>query len=132
MAPSTPTDDTGTLKAVSRTPDGSRAARRMRRAGRVPGIIYGGDAEALSFEADERELRHALAGKGQLFELSVDGQKAIPVVLKDIQRHPVRGETMHVDLLRVRLDKPIGAVVTLELQGADATVGVREGGILEQ
>src|SRR5579863_4988305 len=98
MAPTTPTDETGTLSASSRAPQGSRAARRMRRAGRVPGIIYGGDAEPQSFEADARELRHALAGRGALFELSVDGEPAIPVVLKDIQRHPVRGETLHVDL----------------------------------
>ena len=54
------------------------------------------------------------------------------MVLKETQRDPVRGETTHVDLLRVRLDKPIHAVVPLELTGVDDTPGVKEGGILEQ
>jgi large subunit ribosomal protein L25 len=120
------------LEVVSRSPDGSRAARRMRRGGRVPGVIYGGGAESVSFDVDERELRHALAASGAVIDVSIDGAKATPVVLKDAQRHPVRGDTMHVDLLRVRLDKPIQAVVPLELLGTDDAPGVRLGGILEQ
>jgi large subunit ribosomal protein L25 len=119
------------LQVTSRTPEGSRSARRLRRTGRVPGVIYGGDGEAVSFDVDERELRHALAGSGAVIDISVDGAKATPVVLKDSQRHPVRGDTMHVDLLRVRLDKPIQAVVTLELTGAEDAHGVKLGGILE-
>ena len=50
-----------------------------------------------------------------MLDLSVDGAASTPVVLQEAQRHPVRGETVHVDLLRVRLDKPIQAVVALEL-----------------
>ncbi len=120
------------LDVASRAPEGSRAARRMRRSGRVPGIIYGGGGESVSFDVDERELRHALAASGAVIDVSVDGAGATPVVLKDAQRHPVRGDTMHVDLLRVRLDKPIEAVVPLELIGVDDAPGVRLGGILEQ
>ncbi len=120
------------LEVASRTPEGSRAARRLRRSGRVPGVIYGGGGEPVSFEVDERELRHALAASGAVIDVSVDGGGATPVVLKDAQRHPVRGETVHVDLLRVRLDKPIQAVVPLELGGTDDAPGVRLGGILEQ
>ena len=67
-----------------------------------------------------------------MLDLSVDGAKATPVVLKEAQRHPVRGETVHVDLLRVRLDEEINAVVPLELVGADDAPGVKEGGVLEQ
>jgi len=104
----------------------------MRRQGRVLGVVYGGGEEPLGFDADARELRIALAGSGAVLDLSVDGGKATPVVLKEAQRHPVRGETIHVDLLRVRLDTEIGAVVPLELLGVDDAPGVKEGGVLEQ
>jgi large subunit ribosomal protein L25 len=120
------------LTVKSRAADGSRAARRLRRSGRVPGVLYGGGAEALSFDVDARELRLALAQSGAVLDLSIDGGAATPVVLKETQRNPVRGETVHVDLLRVRLDRAIHAVVPVELAGVDASPGVREGGVLEQ
>ncbi len=120
------------LNVNSRDAAGSRAARRLRRSGRVPGVLYGGGAESLGFDADERELRHALASSGAVLDLSIDGSKPTPVVLKEAQRHPVRGQTVHVDLLRVRLDEAINAVVPLELTGADDAPGVKEGGVLEQ
>jgi large subunit ribosomal protein L25 len=126
-------DQTSTQLAVrARQPDGSRSARRTRRDGRVPGILYGGGEQPLSFEVDARELRLALAKAGAVLDLSIDGGAPTPVVLKEAQRHPVRGETVHVDLLRVRLDKPIQAVVALELAGLEESPGVREGGVLEQ
>jgi large subunit ribosomal protein L25 len=124
--------DTTKLAVNSRVAEGSRAARRLRRSGRVPGVLYGGGGEAVGFDADARELRHALAGSGAVLDLSVDGQAATPVVLKETQRDPVRGETVHVDLLRVRLDEAIEAVVPLELTGAEDAPGVKEGGVLEQ
>jgi large subunit ribosomal protein L25 len=125
-------EQTSKLNVNSRTAEGSRAARRLRRSGRVPGVVYGGDAEAVGFDADARELRLALAGSGAVLDLSVDDAKATPVVLKEAQRHPVRGETLHVDLLRVRLDEAIHAVVPLELAGVEDAPGVKEGGVLEQ
>jgi large subunit ribosomal protein L25 len=120
------------LDVKSRDADGSRAARRLRRSGRVPGVVYGSGADPVGFDADARELRLALAGSGAVLDLSVDGAKATPVVLKDAQRHPVRGETTHVDLLRVRLDEKIHAVVPVELAGVEEAPGVKEGGVLEQ
>lgn len=120
------------LEVSSRAAEGSRSARRLRRSGRIPGVLYGGGDDPLSFSVDSRELRLALAGAGAVVDLSVDGAKATPVVLKEAQRDPVRGETTHVDLLRVRLDKAIHAVVALELEGVDDTPGVKEGGVLEQ
>ncbi|MHB8491798.1 MAG: 50S ribosomal protein L25 [Solirubrobacteraceae bacterium] len=120
------------LNVTRRDPQGSRSARRLRRSGRVPGVLYGGGEQPVSFDAEARELRHALAGEGALLELSVDGAQATPAVLKERQRNPVRGETVHLDLLRVRLDKPIQAVVILELLGADDSPGVKQGGVLEQ
>ncbi len=125
-------DTTTKLNVNSRSAGGSRAARRLRRGGRVPGVLYGGGGEPVGFDADARELRHALAGSGAVLDLSIDGAKPTPVVLKEAQRHPVRGETTHVDLLRVRLDEAISAVVPLELSGIDDAPGVKEGGVLEQ
>jgi large subunit ribosomal protein L25 len=120
------------LNVSSRAARGSRAARELRRSGRVPGVVYGGGGESVSFDADARELRLALAGSGAVLDLSVDGKAATPVVLKEAQRDPVRGETVHVDLLRVRLDEEIHAVVTLELEGVEEAPGVKQGGVLEQ
>ena len=120
------------LNVNSRDAQGSRAVRRLRRSGRVPGVLYGGGAEALGFDADARELRLALASSGAVLDLSIDGGKTTPVVLKEAQRDPVRGQTVHIDLLRVRLDQAITAVVPLELTGVDDAPGVKEGGILEQ
>jgi large subunit ribosomal protein L25 len=125
-------DTTTKLNVNSRDAAGSRAVRRLRRSGRVPGVLYGGDGESVGFDADERELRHALAGSGAVLDLSVDGAKPTPVVLKEAQRHPVRGETVHVDLLRVNLDEAINAVVPVELAGIEDAPGVKEGGVLEQ
>ncbi|HYM45586.1 MAG TPA: 50S ribosomal protein L25 [Solirubrobacteraceae bacterium] len=125
--------DTATKLSVnSRAAGGSRSARRLRRSGRVPGVVYGGGGESVTFDADARELRLALARSGAVLDLSVDGAKASPVVLKEAQRDPVRGETVHVDLLRVRLDEEIHAVVSLELAGVEDAPGVKEGGVLEQ
>jgi large subunit ribosomal protein L25 len=125
------TTDTGTLSVTRRDPAGSRAARRLRREGNVPGIVYGGGSDPIPFLVDARALRLALQHAGAVLELSIDGEAATPVVVKELARHPVGGEALHVDLLRVRLDKPIQATVGLELVGADAAPGVKEGGVLE-
>src|SRR4030088_841147 len=120
------------LDVRTREADGSRAARRLLRPGRVPGVLYGGGGDSLGFDVDARDLRLALARSGAVLDLSVDGGKATPVVLKEAQRDPVRGETIHVDLLRVRLDEAIHALLPLELTGIDESPGVKEGGVLEQ
>jgi large subunit ribosomal protein L25 len=96
----------------------------------VPGVLYGGDDDAMPFAVDERELRHALAARGAVVELELGGE-ATPAVLKDAQRHPVRGHTMHVDFLRVNLNVAIHSVVALELVGGDDAPGAIEGGVLE-
>ena len=119
------------LSVEPREPAGSRAARRLRRSGKVPGVVYGGGEEPLSFQVDTRDLRLALAHAGAVLELSIDG-KSSPVVLKELTRHPVTGDTVHIDLLRVRLDEAISATVVVELTGADEAPGVVEGGVLSQ
>ena len=94
--------DFATLELAARTPEGSRSARRLRREGMVPGTLYGAGDEPRSFQVDARILRNALAHAHAVIEVSVDGGQKQPVMVKDLQRHPVRGETVHVDLLRVR------------------------------
>ncbi len=125
-------DDTTTLTVSPRTAEGSRANRRLRRSGLVPGVVYGGEGEPLAFQVEARTLRQALAHGGAVISLTLEGEGETPVVLKDQQRHPVTGDTMHVDLLRVDLRQKIGAVVVLELTGADDAPGVKAGGVLEQ
>jgi large subunit ribosomal protein L25 len=119
------------LKVTAREPSGSRSARRLRREGQIPGVVYGGGDEPVAFEIQARELRLALANAGAVLDLEVDGGTSSPVVVKDLDRHPVSGYTVHIDLLRVRLDQKIQATVILELTGTDDAPGVKEGGVLE-
>lgn len=119
------------LQASSRDTGSSRATRRLRREGKVPGVLYGRGQDPVSFAVDARELRHALAGSGAVLDLSIDGQTT-SAVLKDAQRHPVRSEIIHVDLLRVDLNQAISAVVTVEVINGDESPGAKVGGIVEQ
>jgi large subunit ribosomal protein L25 len=125
-------DDTTTLTVAPRSVEGSRANRRLRRTGLVPGVVYGGEGEPVAFQVDARILRQALAHGGAVIALSVEGGSETPVVLKDQQRHPVTGATLHVDLLRVDLRQRITATVVLELLGVEDAPGVKAGGVLEQ
>ncbi len=125
-------DQTSTsLAATRREPSNSRATRRLRREGLVPGIVYGGDQEPIPFQIDARELRNTLAGAGAVLDLQIDGANASPVVLKELVRHPVTGLTTHIDLLRVNLNVKIQTQVVLELSGGEQAPGVIEGGVLE-
>jgi large subunit ribosomal protein L25 len=126
------TAQTTALAVESREPGGSRAARRLRRGGNVPGVVYGGGEDPVAFHVDARVLRNTLAHAGAVLELSIGGDAATPVVIKEISRHPVTGDTVHIDMLRVRLDQAISATVTLDLVGAEEAPGVKEGGVLEQ
>ena len=126
------TDTSTTLDLTSRAAEGSRSARRLRRTGQVPGVIYGGDGDAELFAVDGRILRNTLARSGAILQISVDGAAPGPVLVKDIQRHPVRGEAMHVDFLRVDMTQTIQTTVVLELVGNESAPGVVEGGVLSQ
>src|SRR5690606_35401221 len=97
----------------------------------IPGVVYGEGGEARAFTADARKLRALLAHGGALFDLVFDGGDPQPVVLKEQQRDPVRGDVLHIDVMSVRLDQKIQAEVPLELVGADDAPGVRQGGVLE-
>lgn len=120
-----------TLKAAPRSDFGSRTSRRLRREGLVPGVVYSGGAESRAFQAPEREIRSVLGEGAALFDLEIEGGKAVPVVVKEQQHHPVRGTLQHIDLQEVRLDEAIQAEVAIELEGADSAPGVKGGGVLE-
>jgi large subunit ribosomal protein L25 len=124
-------DQTTKLDVHARAAAHSRETRRLRRSGQVPGVLYGGTGDPVAFAVNERTLRHALAAKGAVLELTIDGAAGTPAVLKDAQRHPVRGDLMHVDLLRVDLNVAIQAFVPVHLVGDESAPGIIEGGILE-
>jgi large subunit ribosomal protein L25 len=120
-----------TIDVQKREEFGSRTSRRLRRSGRVPGVVYGGPGgDSISFSADARELRRVLVGAGALIDLKIDGD-ARPVIVKDTQLHPVRGDLLHIDFLQVRLDEKIQTTVPLHAEGGEEAPGVREGGVLE-
>jgi large subunit ribosomal protein L25 len=125
-------NDTTALKVSAREPGGSRSARRLRREGNVPGVVYGGGDEPVAFQISARDLRHVLQAAGAVLDLSIGGAQSSPVVVKELIRHPITGDTVHLDLLRVRLDQKIQATVVLELTGAEDSPGVKDGGVLEQ
>jgi large subunit ribosomal protein L25 len=119
------------LKAAPRAEFGSRSSRRLRGEGLVPGVVYAGGSEARAFQVAERDVRLVLSAGQALFDLEVDGAKAVPVVVKEQQLHPVRGNLQHIDLQEVKLDEEIQAEVAVELEGAEVAPGVKEGGVLE-
>jgi large subunit ribosomal protein L25 len=123
--------DRPTLKVSPRETFGSRATRRLRREGLVPGVTYGQGGDARPFQVSARELRVLLLEGHTLLDLELDGSKAVPVVIKEQQHHPVRGDVLHFDCLEVRLDEEIQSEVPIELEGGDQAPGVKEGGVLE-
>jgi large subunit ribosomal protein L25 len=111
---------------------GSAEARRLRRQGLVPGVLYGRE-RPVAITIGERDLRAALtgdSGANAVMDVVVDGGATHASVLKEYQRHPVRGTITHVDLQEVRLDQPIHATVPVHLIGEAA--GTKAGGVLTQ
>ena len=119
------------LVAAPRGEFGSRGSRRLRRSGVVPGVVYGAGKEARPFQVGARDVRNVLAGGQALFDLELEGKKAVPVVVKEQQLHPLRGNLEHIDLQEVRLDEEIQAEVAIELEGTEVAPGVKGGGVLE-
>ncbi len=113
---------------------GSRDSRRLRRAGLVPGVLYGRGKTPHVFSVPERDLRAALTGSAGLhaiLDVVLDGQKTTHAsVLKEYQQDTLRGTITHVDLQEVRLDQAIHATVAVQLVGE--SVGVKAGGVLTQ
>ena len=123
------------LEVTERERVGSREARRMRKEGLVPGVLYGRSAPH-AIAVPERELRRALTSQGGLnaiLDVVLEGQKTThPFVLKQYQQDPIKGRVTHIDLQEVRLDQPISATVPVHLVGGEEAPGIKEGGVLSQ
>lgn len=102
----------------------------MRKQGRLPGILYGRGRDAQAFSVNKRELRAALKAGHALLDVTL-GSETVPVIIKDQQRHPVRGGYTHIDLLEVDLKKTIQSTVPVELSGIEEAPGVVQGGVLD-
>ncbi|HOZ48338.1 MAG TPA: 50S ribosomal protein L25 [Candidatus Hydrogenedentes bacterium] len=123
-----------TLKVKTRSGRGTGAARKLRQAGEVPGILYGGTGEAVGIRLNARafeRMLHAHAGEQAVVQLDVEDQPELstPALLKVVQHHPVRGDAIHADFLRIRLDERITTIVPIRSEGRP--VGVADGGILD-
>jgi large subunit ribosomal protein L25 len=122
------------LEVKERDGRGSADARRLRRQGLIPGVLYGSGNKPHAICIAERDLRRVLTGSAGLhaiLDVVLEGQKTTHAsILKDYQQDPIRGHLEHVDLQEVRLDQPIQATVAVQLVGEP--VGVKEGGVLSQ
>ena len=121
-----------TLASEPRTQLGSRPSGRLRREGKVPAVVYGLGSETASITVPARELQHILAGEAganSLITLDVDGESVLTLV-RQIHRHPTRGELVHVDFVRIRTDVAVSAEVPVHAVGE--AEGVKDGGLLEQ
>ena len=121
------------LAAQTGRTTGSSASRRLRATGKVPAVVYGRGTEPRSIAVDWRELRAALiTDKGLNALLTLDiGGKRTKAVVKEMQRHPVRRDVLHVDFLSVDVDKPITTDVPIVLEGEPILV-LREQGVVDQ
>ena len=118
------------LRARRRTEAGTRPARRLRRAGQVPAIVYGSGVEPTPIAVDARELHgvlHTEAGLNVIIDLEIEGDGQHLTVAREIQRDPVRGDILHVDFITVRLDEPIEAEVAVEYEGTPVAVRTNTG-----
>ena len=97
----------------------------------MPGVVYSGGSDAKPFQVSERDVRNIVSEGAALFDLEIEGSKAVPVVIKEAQHHPVRGSFQHLDLMQVNLNEAIQAEVMIELEGVDDAPGVKAGGVLE-
>lgn len=117
------------LSATSRKAQGTGASRRLRKSGRVPGIVYGG-TEPVLIDLDHNNLYHILrkeAFHASILTLDVDGKKE-PVLLRDFHMHPFRQQVQHIDFQRVEANKKIHMKVPLHFVNADIAPGVKQNG----
>ncbi len=122
-----------TVEAEPREDFGKNAARRTRRAGRIPGVVYGGGGPVIPVSVDPEGIRHILhseAGHNTIFTLEVHGKAPARAMVRDWQSEPVKGGLLHVDLVRIALDTKLKLKVAIHVTGEPKGVKV-EGGIFE-
>lgn len=125
--------DTSILEAQKREPGNKNAARRVRAGGRIPAIVYGAGKQATSVAVDPRQvlrILHSESGHNTIFDLALDNDRAKAMIV-DWQFEPIKGRLLHVDLLRIAMDKKLTVTVPVVLKG-EAEGVKQQGGILEQ
>ena len=121
------------LEAQPRTPGTKNDARRVRKDGKVPGVVYGAGKHTLSVSLDPRQVSrilHSETGHNTVFDLAVDGERTKAMIV-DWQYEPIKGSLLHIDLKRIAMDQKLRVNVPIELVGEPAGVK-QQGGILEQ
>jgi large subunit ribosomal protein L25 len=122
-----------TLQATSGRPTGTGPAKRLRVEGKIPAVVYGLGADPLAITVEWRPLREALttdAGLNAVIDLHIDGKAGELAVVKELQRHPIRGDVLHVDFLRVSADAEISVDVPIVLEG-EAKAVLDEDGVVD-
>jgi large subunit ribosomal protein L25 len=125
--------ETNVLEGQPRTPGTKNDARRVRREGKIPAVVYGAGKESLSITVDPRVVTRILnseTGHNTIFDLTLDGEKTKAMIV-DWQYEPIKGRILHIDLKRIALDKVLTVSVPIELTGEAEGVKT-QGGILEQ
>jgi large subunit ribosomal protein L25 len=120
------------VTAFPRSTNGTGPARRMRRTGRVPGVVYGAGKSSQAIELDHNALARHLkleAFHASILDISVEGARE-KVLLRDVQMHPWRAEVLHVDFQRIAADRKIHMKVPLHFVNADLCPAVKEGGVV--
>ncbi|GAA5444161.1 50S ribosomal protein L25 [Microbulbifer sp. NBRC 101763] len=121
------------LNAIARSDEGKGASRRLRRLeGRVPGIIYGGEAEPQSVSLLQKDLFKALENEAffsSMLTVDIDGKEE-KVILRDLQRHPAKQLLLHIDFQRVSASTKVHVKVPLHFLNEDTSKGVKAGGIV--
>ncbi len=122
-----------TLAALPREAAGTGPARALRREGRVPAILYGGDREPAMLSVEDRRLRW-LIGRGgfsnTLFDLQIEGGGSERVIPKEVQLHPVTDRPLHVDFMRVSATSEVQLRVPVALLNQEDCAGLKAGGVL--
>jgi large subunit ribosomal protein L25 len=116
------------LKAEPRTNVGKGASRRLRRTGKVPGILYGTDKEAENIQLDHDDLMHHLENEAfysHILTLSI-GKETQEVVLRDLQRHPFKPKLLHIDLQRISASEEISMRVPIHILNEERCPGVKD------
>ena len=120
------------FNATSRSVQGSSASRRLRRAGRVPAIVYGGEAQPLNIELDHNEIYHALrkeAFHASILDMDLEG-KSQSVLLRSVQWHPYKQQVLHVDFQRVSASQRIHTKVPVHFINGENSPAVKIGGAI--
>ncbi len=121
-----------TISVVARDRAGKGAARATRRQGLVPGVIYGNKQSPVTFAIDPRLLWAEMNKPGfltRLFDISIEGRTE-RALCRDIQRHPVTDQPVHVDFLRVSAESKVHVHVPVHFSNQDKSTGIKRGGVL--